>query len=409
MSIPEQVARLDATDPFAARRSHFLLDGAVHLNGNSLGPLPIAALPRLELVMHQQWGRDLIRSWNVHDWINLPHRVGDKIARLVGAVNGQITVGDSTSVCLFKLAAAALKAQGRRRIITDIGNFPTDLYVLDGLTRMIDATVELVRVPANEVASAIDEDTALVVLTHVDYRTSAMYDMSIVTAAAHEHGALILWDLSHSTGVLPLALDADRVDLAIGCTYKYLNGGPGAPAFAYVAHGLQDRLQPALAGWMGHRTPFALDQKFLPADGARRYACGTPEVLGLSVLDAALDAYEDLDTRELRAKSVRLSEFFIKLIDTRCGGLGITVASPRNSERRGSHVALMHEHAYAVMQSLILRNVIGDFRAPNLMRFGFAPLYQTHADVWTAVEILREILVARSWDTEEFRRMAFVT
>ncbi len=405
---PERLSGLDAADPFAPRRSSFLLDGTVYLNGNSLGPLPVAAHERICRVLDVEWGRDRIRSWNTHDWINLPQRVGNRIAALVGAAPDQIVAGDSTSVCLVKLAAAAMRSQPRRRVVTDTANFPTDLYVLDGLARL-DPTIELVRVAPDAVGEAVDDDTALLVLTHVDYRTSAMYDLRAITEAAHRRGALMLWDLSHSAGAMALTLDADEVDLAVGCTYKYLNGGPGAPAFAYVARRLQDVVRPALTGWMGHRAPFTLDAEFTPADGVRRYACGTPEVLALSVLDAALDAFAGVDMRQVRDKAVRMSEVFIELIDERCSEFGVSVASPRDSARRGAHVALMHESAYAVMQALIARNIIGDFRAPNLMRFGFAPLYQSYADVWHAADALRSILATRAWDCDEYKRMAFVT
>ncbi len=406
---PRRVLELDASDPHAHRRSAFQLDGVVYMNGNSLGPLPLSARARIRHVVEAEWGRDLVRSWNINNWITLPRRVGDRIGELIGAAPGQVIAGDSTSVCLFKLAAAAVAAQrGRTRVVTDTTNFPTDLYVLDGLTRL-DLAVEVVRVQAESVLDAIDRETSLLVLSHIDYRSASMRDLRAVTAAAHARGALVLWDLSHSVGAVPVALDADGADLAVGCTYKYLNGGPGAPAFAYIAARLHESMPPALTGWMGHRAPFALDETFAPAEGARRYSCGTPEVLGLSVLDAALDVFAGVDMCTVRDKAVRMSELFIELIDEHCREYGLGLVSPRDPSARGAHIALEHPHAYPIVQALIACGVIGDFRAPNVMRFAFAPLYQSYADVWRAVQSLREVLKSRAWDDESFKRTAFVT
>jgi kynureninase len=407
---PRRVLALDAADPHAHRRSAFQLDDdVVYMDGNSLGPLPLGARARIRQVVDNEWGCDLIRSWNTNDWINLPRRVGDRIGELIGAAPGQVVAGDSTSVCLFKLAAAAVQAQrGRSRLVTDTTNFPTDLYGLDGLARL-DPSIEVVRVPPEAVLDAVDRETSLLVLSHIDYRSGAMRDLRTVTAAAHACGALTLWDLSHSVGAVPVALDADGADLAVGCTYKYLNGGPGAPAFAYVAARLHESMPPALRGWMGHRAPFALDEAFSPAAGARRYSCGTPEVLGLSVLDAALDVFTGVDMGTLRDKTARMSELFIELVEEHGHEHGLALVSPRNPAQRGSHVALEHPHAYPIMQALIARGVIGDFRAPNLMRFGFAPLYQSYADVWRAAQSLRDVLMSRAWDDESFKRIAFVT
>ncbi len=392
-----------------ARRAEFVLGDTVYMNGNSLGPLPKRSQARIREVVDAQWGVDISRSWNVHDWINLSQRVGDRIGNLIGAAPGQIVVGDSTSVCLFKLAAAALLHGKGSCILTDSGNFPTDLYVLQGLTRLFNGKFHVRREPAERILPALDADTALVVLTHVDYKTSAMYEMREVTAAAHARGALMLWDLSHSTGAVPVQLDADGVDLAVGCTYKYLNGGPGAPAFSFVAQRLQEVVQPVVTGWMGHRDPFTFSGDFVPAAGIRRTSVGTPEVLALSVLDASLDLFESTGMELIREQSVQLSELFIELVDRHCAGLGLTVASPRDARRRGSQVSLTHQQGYAIVQALSARGIVGDFRAPDLLRFGFAPLYQTLDDVRTTVSALQEILTSREWDRQEYRQRSFVT
>jgi kynureninase len=399
----------DEQDAPGSLRSEFVLGDGVYLNGNSLGPLPRRARERIGEVVDREWGQDLIRGWSVHDWIGLPQRIGDRLGRLTGSGSGQIVVGDSTSVCLFKLAAAALRLQRRTHILTDEANFPTDLYVLESLSRMSDGGVELRRERAERIIEAIDDRTALVVLTHVDYKTGAMYDMGEVNAAAHRHGALVLWDLSHSTGAVPLRLDDDEADLAVGCTYKYLNGGPGAPAFCYVSSRLQPALQPAVSGWMGHAAPFAFAGSFAPAAGIRSMSIGTPEVLALSVLEASLEVFDRTTIGKLREQSIVLSELFIDLVEERCSALGFEVASPRDARRRGSHVALTHENGYAIMQALIARGVIGDFRAPNLIRFGFAPLFLRTDDVRRAVDVLHATMCDREWDREEYKRRSFVT
>jgi len=404
----EHCQTLDGADPLAPLREEFELDTVVYLDGNSLGRLPRAARRRIREVVDSEWGRDLIGGWNAHEWIDLPRRVGDLIGGLIGAGAGQIVAGDSTSVNLFKLIAAVLGSGKRRRIVTDSANFPTDLYMLEGLARLVEG-VQIVRARAPDVAAAIDSRTAIVALTHVDYRSGAMYDMRALTARAHQCGALALWDLSHSAGVLPLSLDADEVDLAVGCTYKYLNGGPGSPGYAYVARRLHDSLQPVLSGWMGHRAPFAFAPGYEPAAGVRRFACGTPEVLALSVVESALAVFERTDLDAIRDKSLRLTQLFIELADTHLAGLGFEIVTPRQGALRGSHVSIAHEHGYPIMQALIARGIVGDFRAPNLLRFGFSPLYQRYNDVWVAVEAMRAIVRDREWDQERFHRRAFVT
>jgi kynureninase len=408
-TISREFEQLDADDALASLRSEFDLHGTIYFDGNSLGPLPNRARQRIDDVVSRDWARGLIRSWNDNDWISLPRRVGAKLAPLLGAAPDEVIVGDSTSVCLFKLTAAALKCQERRKIITDEVNFPTDLYVLSGLQALLGNDIEIVRVPRHEIAAAIDADTALATLTHIDYKTAHMMDMKAVNDAAHAHGALVLWDLSHSAGAVNLRLAETNTDLAIGCTYKYLNGGPGAPAFCFVGTHLQKKLNPMLRGWMGHATPFALSPDYEPAPGIQSFACGTPEVLALSTVDASLDVFRNVVMDVVREKAVRMSELFIELVDTHCGRFGMEVASPRNAAERGSHVALRHEEGYAIMQALIARNIIGDFRAPDLMRFGFAPLYQRYTDISTTVKALYTIMETREWDCPEYRRRALVT
>ena len=407
----EALAERDATDPLARFRDAFALpDGVIYLDGNSLGPLPKATVARLDEVARRQWGEDLIRSWNAHDWIGMPGRVGDKIARLIGAGEGEVAVADSTSVNLFKLLAAALRLRpGRRVIVTEAGNFPTDIYIAQGLVDLLGQGYELRCVEPEDIAGAIDGRAAVAMITHVEYRSGRMHDMAALTAAAHAQGALMLWDLSHSAGAVPLDLGGCGVDLAVGCGYKYLNGGPGAPAFLYVARRLHDDVQTPLWGWMGHAAPFAFDADYRPAAGIARTLCGTPPVLSLAALEAGVDLALEVDMGALREKSVALTHAFIALVEQECREVGFEVLSPRAAARRGSQVALRHADGYPIMQALIARGVIGDFRAPDVLRFGLAPLYLRHVDVWDAVASLRDIMQAGAWDDPQFRRRAAVT
>ncbi|MGQ9365677.1 kynureninase [Azospirillum sp. ST 5-10] len=401
-------AALDAADPLAAARERFLLpEGVVYLDGNSLGPLPRAAVARLERTVREEWGRGLIRSWNDAGWIDLPTRLGDKIGRLVGAAAGQVVVADSTSVNLFKALAAALRLRpGRRVVLSERANFPTDLYVAEGLGDLLGG-VELRLVDRDAVAGAVDGDVAVAMLTHVDYRSGAMLDMAALTGAAHAAGALTLWDLAHSAGAVPVGLDAAGADLAVGCGYKYLNGGPGAPAFLYVARRLIADFRQPLTGWLGHAEPFAFDPAFRPAADVRRALCGTPPVLAMAALEAGVDEVLAADLAALRRKSLSLTGLFRRLTAARCPDL--QPFGPADPERCGSQVSLRHPQGYAVMQALIARGVIGDFRAPDILRFGFAPLYVRHVDVWDAVEALREVLDTAAWDRPGFHRRAAVT
>jgi kynureninase len=360
-------------------------------------------------VAELEWGVDLIAGWLEHDWISLPVRVGNRIAGLIGAATDEVVVGNSTSVNLFNVAASALGLTARRKIVTDEANFPTDLYVLEGLQRLPGSGVVVERAPASELLQAVDERTALVVLSHVDYRTAAMYDMAQITAEAHRHGAMILWDLSHSVGAVPLDLNGCRADFAVGCTYKYLNGGPGSPAFTFVASRWHGKIRPVISGWQGHKAPFAFDTNYLPADGITRMLIGAPEVLALSSLEASLSVFSSTSLEALRRKSIQLSELFIQELEKRCSRYGFGVVSPRDPAKRGSHVAVSHEHGYEIMQALIERRIVGDFRAPNLMRFAFAPLYQRFRDVTTCIDALEEIMSTGSWAADRFRVRRLIT
>jgi kynureninase len=400
---------LDARDPLRVVADEFVLDERVYLVGNSLGRMPRSVPGRLRSVAETEWAAGLVGSWLGHDWMNLPARVGGRIARLLGARHDEIVVGNSTSVNLFNVAAIALGLSGRRKIVTDAANFPTDLYVLEGLQRLLGTQVAIERVPIGEVLSAIDRDTALVMLSHVDYRTATIFDMDGITRATHAAGGLVLWDLSHSAGAIPVDLNGCEVDFAVGCTYKYLNGGPGSPAFTFVPRRWHETIRPVISGWLGHKSPFAFEARFEPASGIRRMLAGTPEVLALSALEASLEVFDRVDLQALREKSIQLSELFIELLDERCVGQGFEIVSPRDPTLRASHVAVAHEHGYEIMQALIAQGILGDFRAPSLMRFGLAPLYQRFQEVDRCVEALADIMRTGAWQDERFRARTFVT
>jgi kynureninase len=405
-----EIRAWDAADPLRDYRRRFdLPEGVIYLDGNSLGAAPVAAHERLRAAMSVEWAEGLIRSWNGRDWIGAPARVGAKIARLVGAAPNEVIVADSTSVNLYKLILAALGHQpGRRVIVTEPGNFPTDLYIAQGIEAAM-AGVSLRVAPAEALASALGDDVALVVLTHVHYKSGAKHDIAALTRAAHDAGALILWDLSHSAGAVEVDLAAAGADLAIGCGYKYLNGGPGAPAWLYVAERLQDALVSPLTGWMGHAEPFAFDDAYRPAPGIARFLCGTPPVLSLLALECGIDVFEGVDMAVVAEKGQRLASLFIDLVEDRCAGHGLTLLTPREPAARGSHVAFAHEAAWPIMQALIARGVIGDFRAPDALRCGFTPLYLGFEDVWRAVEALRDILETGAWRDPRFQARSRVT
>jgi kynureninase len=358
-------------------------------------------------MVEDQWAGDLIASWNKHGWIDWPTRIAARLAPIVGARPSELLIADSTSVCLFKLLAAASKARpGRKTILSQKRNFPTDLYVAQGLAEMLGLRVKAV--DADEIVDAIDDDTAAVTVTHVDYRSGAFYDMQAVNDAAKAAGSLVVWDLSHSAGAIEVDLNGNGAELAIGCGYKYLNGGPGAPAFLYVAEALQEALHSPLQGWMGHSEPFAFVDDYRPAPGILKFLTGTPSIIALAALEAGLATFDGIAMRDLAAKSRSLSQLFIDEVEGRCGS-EVSLASPRDPAGRGSHVVFAHAEGYAVMQALIARGVIGDFRAPDLMRFGFAPLYNSHVEMVRAADILAVILTTREWDQPRFKERAKVT
>ncbi|MFZ7091221.1 kynureninase [Primorskyibacter sp. 2E233] len=385
-----------------------LPEGVIYLDGNSLGPLPKGAGARAAEVISNEWGQQLIRAWNTSDWISLPARVGDRIAGLIGAPTGSVATGDTLSIKVYQALAAALKIRPDRRVIlSDSGNFPTDLYMAQGLIGTIDQGYAL-RTPApQDVADAITEEVAVVMLTHVDYRSGRLHDMKAITEKAHSVGAVMIWDLAHSAGALPLDLAGSKAEFAVGCTYKYFNGGPGAPAFIYARPDIVETIEPALAGWMGHDAPFAMEPGYRPALSTERLRVGTPPIVQLSILDTALDVWEGVDMDDLRAASVALCETFIAEVEARCPAL--TLASPRNAAERGSQVSFAFDHGYEAMQALIDRGVIGDFRAPDIMRFGFTPLYIDTADVVAAAKIVEDVIKGELWRDPKYQTKSKVT
>ncbi len=404
------VASWDETDSLASFRDEFLLpDGVVYFDGNSLGALPRKTPERVRALVEDEWGQDLIRSWNQHEWIHFPRRVGDQVASLIGAKPGEVIAADTTSINLFKLLAAGVQLRPERRVIvSEKENFPSDLYIAQGLAGLT-GTHELRLVDRSELQAAIDDDVAIVSLTHVDFRTGELHDMASLTKHAHAHGATILWDLSHSGGALPVRLNNAGADFAVGCGYKYLNGGPGAPAYLFVAERHQDDIQPPLSGWMGHEAPFAFDTDFRPAPGIERQLCGTPSVLAMAALEVGVEILTRADIDRVREKSQRMGDLFLQLVDEQCDGLGLTAACPRDSEARGSQVSLRHAESYPIMQALVARGVIGDFRSPDVLRFGLTPLYLRFVDVWDGVATLKEILETEAFRRPEFQNRQLVT
>lgn len=399
----------DATDPLAPVRQRFQLpEGVIYLDGNSLGAMPRAVPARMHKAIEQEWATGLIRSWNDADWYPAPQRVGARIARLVGAEDNEVIVADSTSVNLFKLLVAALRMRpGRSLMLGERGNFPTDAYVAQGVAEITGTQFRAVE--PEEVLAALNEDVAVLALTHVNYKSGQAYEMAAVTRRAHEVGALVIWDLAHTAGAMPCALNDCQVDFAVGCGYKYLNGGPGAPSFAFVARRHQEGLRQPLTGWHGHARPFAFTHGYEPAPGIDRMLVGTAPQLGLIALEAALTAFDGVDLQALRAKSVALTGLFIALVDQELGAHGFGLATPRDPALRGSQVSLTHPEGYAIVQALIARGVIGDFRAPDILRFGFAALYLGHCDVWNAVAALKSVMAEGDWRKPEFMARKAVT
>ena len=403
---------LDEGDPLAQYRDRFdVPDGVIYLDGNSLGCLPRATPARLEQVVREEWGNDLIRSWNSAGWIDMPKRVGAKIAPLIGAQPHEVIATDSVSVNLFKLISAALAMQaeqhgsGRKVVLSEPGNFPTDIYMIEGLEKQ--GLAERRLADRNAMMDALGDDVALLLLTHAHYKTGEVFDMPALTRAAHDAGALVLWDLSHSGGALPVDLNGAHADFAVGCGYKYFNGGPGAPAYAFVAERHIEATQQPLSGWMGHAAPFAFSDDYKPAPGVERLMCGTPGILALAALEVGVDLIVEIGIEPLYAKSQQLSEFFRQCLGE--SGLDLELVSPHNPAARGSQLSFRHEEAYAICQALIARGVIGDFRDPDILRFGFAPAYLRFADMAEAVRHLKEVLETGEWQREEFRERAAVT
>ncbi|MEG8043163.1 kynureninase [Sphingomonas sp. LR59] len=401
----EDARALDATDPLAAYRDRFALpDGVIYLDGNSLGALPKATPAALADVATRQWGDRLIRSWN-EGWIDAPQRIGAKIAPLIGAATDEVIIGDTTSTHLFKALVAALRSNpDRHTVVSEAGNFPTDLHIAEGAVACVPGA-RLKVVAREDLAAALDDDTAVLLLTHVHYKTSDRFNMREWTARAHDAGALMLWDLSHSVGAVPIDLTGANADLAVGCTYKYLNGGPGAPAFLFVAKRWQDSFASPLSGWMGHAAPFAFEDAYRPAPGMKRWLAGTPAMLSTAALETALDLWADIDQHAVAAKSAQLFAILAAAGDA----LGLDCVSPRDSARRGSHISFRHPEAYALTQALIARGVIGDFRDPDILRLGLTPLYLSHEDVWRAGDILRDILDTEAWRDPAFAERLAVT
>jgi kynureninase len=395
----------DAADVLAPVRSRFVLpSGVTYLDGNSLGALPSAVPAALADTVTREWGTDLIGSWNSNGWWTLPTAVGDRIGELVGAAAGQVISGDSTSIQLFQALVGLARLRPERRVlVTDGANFPTDQYLAESVARLLG--LELRRVSPRDVASVLGPDVALVSFSAVDYRTGELWDAAAITTAVHGAGALMLWDLAHVAGAVPFELDAIGADAAVGCSYKYLNGGPGAPAWIYLPHRHQASLDLPLTGWLGAAAPFDLESSYVPAEGVERARIGTPPVLSLRALDAALSAFEGVSLTDVRAKSLGLTE----LVLDRAEGLGVESVTPRDGARRGSQVSLRLPHAYEVTQAMIARGVVGDFRAPDLLRFGFAPLYVRYVDVWDAMATLESVLGTEAWRDPAYAERAPVT
>ncbi len=411
MTTRADLETLDLNDPLAPFRERFTLPaGVIYMDGNSLGALPRATPQRIADVVAREWGDGLIRSWNDAGWIDAPVRVGDKIARVIGTPPRTVVVADSTSVNLFKVLGAALALRPDRRVIlSERRNFPTDLYIAEGLAALLGRGHTLRLVDAEEIPAAIDDSVAVVMLTHVNYHTGAMLDMAAVTEAAHAAGAVMLWDLCHSAGAVPLDLAVCGADFAIGCGYKFLNGGPGAPAFLYVAERHQAQAQYPITGWFGHAAPFAFEHSFRPAAGIARAITGTPPMLSLAALEVGIDLALEAPIAVVREKSLRQTEIFADLVAGHCANFDLRLASPADPARRGSQVCFAHEHAYPIMQALIARGVIGDFRAPDILRFGVTPLYLRYADLWDAVQVLREVMASGEWRADRFRKRQKVT
>ncbi len=413
----------DRTDVLAGFRERFSLpEGVIYLDGNSLGPLPLGAAERAAEVINNEWAHGLIRSWNTAGWFELPTRLGDKLAKLIGGNDGETVVTDTTSLNLFKALASAVRIQqqdapGRRVILTERDNFPTDIYIAEGISDFLNSVkaetgehYEVRLIDENlSLADALDDSVAVVALSHVNYRTGAMWDMAGVSAAAHAAGALVIWDLAHAAGAVPVDLNGANADYAVGCTYKYLNGGPGSPAFIWVNARHQGRFWQPLTGWWSHSAPFAMADSYTAANDVRRFLCGTQPITSMAMIECGLDVSLEADMGQVRAKSLALTDLFISLVEERCGQFGLELITPANHAERGSHVSFSHPEGYAIIQALTDRGVIGDYREPGVLRFGITPLYLSYTDIWDAVEILRDILETGSWDVPAYKARNAVT
>lgn len=411
----EQCQQWDAEDELANLKSQFdLPQGVIYLDGNSLGAKPIKAMDCAQQVINQQWGTDLINSWNKAGWWDLPIRLGNKIGQLVGALENETVVTDTTSMNLFKVLATAIGIQQqhptRKTIIAERDSFPTDLYMIEGFMALINQGYKLQLIDQPEdLPQYLDEQTAVVVLSHVNYRTGYLHDMAAVNQQAHAQGALIIWDLCHSIGAVPIDLNGSNSDFAIGCTYKYLNGGPGSPAMLWVHSRYQTAFNQPLSGWWGHAKPFAMDVSYTPADNVRRYLCGTQPIVSMSLVECGVDIFLQTDMQALRQKSLRLTDVLIQLLEQECAGYDLTLITPREHLHRGSHISVRHPHGYAIVQALIARGVIGDYREPEVIRLGVTPLYLSFCDIWQAVQHLKQVLVSQEWAQPQFQTRQQVT
>lgn len=407
-----EIEAMDATDPLRSMRRRFALpEGVIYLDGNSLGAASSDVFDEIEKAATREWAHDLIRAWNTAGWFHMPVELGDRLGRLIGAGPGQTVVCDTTSINIYKVLHAALAMRPDRSVIVAEGDsFPTDLYMAEGVASTRPGTVlRLEGVDAPTIEDLIDERVAVILVNHVNYKSGRLRDMAALTRRAHQAGALIVWDLCHTAGALPVDLDGSNADFAIGCTYKYLNGGPGSPAFIYGAKRHHDDIRQPLSGWWGHARPFAFEQGYAAGTGIRRFLCGTQPVLSMRALKGALDLWDKVDMNVVRGKSIALTDLFIRLVEARCGAFGLELESPRDGAERGSQVSFAHPHGYQVMRALIERGVIGDFRAPATVRFGFTPLYVGYRDVWDAVEVLEDILRTGVWRDTRFAVKTAVT
>lgn len=407
----DDFVKLDDNDPLASFADEFHIpEGLVYLDGNSLGMMPKAALARAQDVIVQEWGTDLIKSWNKNGWFDLVERLGDKTATLIGADKGEVIYADATGLNVYKLVAAALDMRpDRRKIVMEGSNFPTDNYMVQGLIKQLDKGHEIKFAEYGAILDAITEDVAVVCLTHVHYKTGHLHNMKKITEKAHKVGALIIWDLCHSAGALPVDLNGCEVDFALGCTYKYLNGGPGSQSFVFVAKRHQGKAVQPLTGWWGHEAPFSFERDYRPRGDVRQMSTGTEPIISLATSEVGLDIFMRADMNEIRKKSLNLCDLFIQLIEERLGGYGFILATPKKHADRGSQVSIYSKNGFPIMQALIAADVVGDFRAPDIMRFGFTPLYVSYVNVWDAVERLKIIMENGSWDSDEFKKVGAVT